>query len=113
VQRRSKSFAQLKDQTSKGRSLQLALCRPPLPTQRTNKGGPHKRMSFGFNTARGSVKCSALGECSHTHGRAPRVETANEGYAFIMRAQRNRESEFEGKEFLPAWADGFEGEVTC
>ena len=51
-------------QTSKGRSFQLASCRPPLPAQRTREGGPHLLMSFGFNTTRGIVRRSALGECS-------------------------------------------------
>jgi hypothetical protein len=43
---------ELKGQTSKGRSFQLASCRPPLSTQRTMKAAHACTMSFGFNTAR-------------------------------------------------------------
>ncbi len=48
-------------QTSKGRSFQLASCRPPLSAQRTHEGGPRLPMFFGFNTARGNVKAFCIG----------------------------------------------------
>jgi hypothetical protein len=43
------------DQTSKGRSIQLALCQPPPCNQRTKtNGGPHsKQCLLGFNITEG------------------------------------------------------------
>jgi hypothetical protein len=53
------------DQTSKGRSFQLASCQPPLSAQRTKSMVAHANQCFlGSTWQRGNIKRSALGECS-------------------------------------------------
>ncbi|KIJ92614.1 hypothetical protein K443DRAFT_685133 [Laccaria amethystina LaAM-08-1] len=64
-----------KDQTSKGRSFQLASGRPPHPAQRTPRmAAKNSSMPFGFSTRRWNIDVPHWGS---TPKEGARVETAN------------------------------------
>jgi hypothetical protein len=78
------------DQTSKGRSIQLALCQPPPCNQRTKtNGGPHSSNVFwGSTSLRGNMIVWYWRSASSM--KDTRVETANEGVCIIIPSQQNK-----------------------
>ena len=91
----SKNKARLKqDQTSKGRSFQLASCRPPLSAQRNRNRRPTLANVFWVRHSKGEFEAFCIGGVLLKED--TRVETANE-YGFSSPYSNGREEREESQ----------------